>query len=125
MTSRWTLPQLRKSLTRKQRVQIFMKTDGRCHECGQRLEIKGWDAHHPQALALLGPDDIDALVPLCKPCHKVDTADDVKTIAKCKRVRDKHIGAKKSKSPLPFGRDSPLKKKMDGSVVKRETGEPA
>lgn len=123
MTRTWTLPEARKNLSRKQRVAIFMKTDGRCYVCSQRLEIKGWDVEHPQALELLGPDDIEALMPICKPCHKVKTADDKRAIAKANSTRDKFIGAKKSRNPLPGSRGSRMRIKMDGTVVDRATGE--
>jgi hypothetical protein len=119
MERRRTLPEMRKNLSRKERVTIFMKTDGRCYKCGQKLETKGWDAEHTQALELLGPSDIDALLPICKPCHKIKTAGDRKAIAKCNRVRDKHIGA----VPKKQSRQSKYRKKMDGTVVWRETGE--
>lgn len=119
MTRVWTLPEARKSLSRKQRVAIFMKTDGRCYVCTQRLDVKGWDAEHPQALELLGPDDIEALMPICKPCHKVKTAGDRRAIAKANSTRDRHIGALKSRHPMPCGRNSKWKKKMSGDVVPR------
>lgn len=116
---RWTAPELRKSLSRKDRVSIFLKTDGHCYKCGQKLEAKGWDAEHPQALALMGPDDIDALMPICKPCHKTKTAEDKKAIAKCNRVRDGHIGAKKSRNPMPGSRNSNWKKTFNHGWVRR------
>jgi hypothetical protein len=120
VTRVWTLPELRKQLSRKQRVAVFMKTDGRCYQCSQKLETKGWDAEHPQALELLGPSDIDALLPICKPCHKIKTADDRKAIAKCNRVRDKHIGAMPKKGrPLPGTKASGFRKRMDGTVERR------
>jgi hypothetical protein len=97
-----------------------MKTDGRCYKCNQRLEIKGWDAEHPQALELLGPDDIEALMPICKPCHKVKTADDIGKVAKARSARDKHIGAKRPRNPLPGSKASPWRKRMDGTVERRE-----
>lgn len=120
--NRWTQPEKRKPLSRKQRLAVFMKTQGTCYLCTQKLDVKGWEAEHPQALELLGPADIEALMPICKPCHKVKTADDRKAIAKANSTRDRHIGALESKTPLPCGRKSPLKKRMDGTVVDRKTG---
>jgi hypothetical protein len=37
-----------------------------------------------------------------------------------KRKHHAHIGAKRSKSPLPGGRNSKWKRKMDGTVVRRD-----
>ena len=31
-----------------------------------------------------------------------------------------HIGASKSRSPMPFGKGSKFKRKMDGTIVRRE-----
>jgi len=118
----WTLPETRKRLSRKDRKSIFMKTDGRCYICTCRLEVKGWDAEHPQALELLGPDDVDALMPICKPCHKVKTGDDRKVIAKCNKVRDKHTGII-DRSSRRGGFSGKFKKKMNGDLVNKETGE--
>jgi hypothetical protein len=47
---------------------------------------------------------------------------DVPKIAKVKRIHQAHVGAKLlSKSPLPGGKRSKWKKKMDGSVVLRDS----
>jgi hypothetical protein len=47
---------------------------------------------------------------------------DIPLIAKVKRIHQKHIGAKRPKSQMPGGRNSMWKKKMDGSVVRRDDG---
>jgi hypothetical protein len=41
-------------------------------------------------------------------------------IAKVKRIHQKHVGAARSKSPMPLGRNSQFKRKMDGTIVRRE-----
>jgi hypothetical protein len=46
-------------------------------------------------------------------------------IAKVKRKHQKHIGAARSKSPLPGGRLSKWKRRMDGTVVLRNKSEDA
>jgi 5-methylcytosine-specific restriction enzyme A len=53
--------------------------------------------------------------------HKQKTKAEATVRAKCNRTRKKHLGIKKSKSPLTSPR---WKKRMDGVVVDRETGEP-
>jgi 5-methylcytosine-specific restriction protein A len=117
--STWSQTPDRPSISRKQRVVIFMKTDGHCYACGQKLRGDAWEAEHPLARELGGSDDIEALLPICSPCHKPKTAADQKAIAKVKRIRDKHIGAARSKSPMPCGRNSRYKKLMNGKVVTR------
>jgi hypothetical protein len=44
-------------------------------------------------------------------------------IAKVRRKHQKHIGATRSKSPLPGGRLSKWKRRMDGTVVLRNKGD--
>jgi hypothetical protein len=44
---------------------------------------------------------------------------DAPLIARVKRIHQRHIGAKQSRNPLPGGRNSMFKKKMDGTVVRR------
>jgi len=115
----WLEPEKRRPLTRKQRVEVFMSTDGRCYVCGQKLRGDAWEAEHPLALALGGSDEISSLRPICRPCHKPKTAADKAAIGKCKRIRDRHIGAKRSKCPMPGSRESGWSKRMDKTVERR------
>lgn len=97
----------------------------KCQMCFQ--EITGatgleWDHHIP--LAIGGDDELDNLEPLCIRCHRVKTKGDVTKIAKSTRQRQRNLGIKKSKAPMPFGRGDPRKRKMDGTIVDRRTGEP-
>jgi 5-methylcytosine-specific restriction enzyme A len=124
MTSTWAQTPKRPALSRKQRVAIYMKTDGRCYICGQKIRGGAWEAEHPIARQLGGTDAPEALMPCCIPCHKRKTAKDASAIAKSKRIRDKHIGALKSETPMKCGRNSPYKRKMNGKLVWRDTGEP-
>lgn len=96
--------------------------DGRilidCAICGIAMDpVKTtWNADHATPLALDG----DALQILCVPCHKTKTKSDVKAIAKTKRGREKRLGIRRSKVPMPFGKMSPYKKKLNGDIVKRD-----
>jgi 5-methylcytosine-specific restriction protein A len=68
---------------------------------------------------LTGSNDLNNCAVLCLACHKQKTRDDVGNIAKAKRREAKHIGAHKSRNPLPGGKDSGWKRKMTGEWVKR------
>lgn len=121
----------RREFSRKQRAGIILRaTDSEgivcCEGCGLRLHRKPYEIDHIIAEALI----MDKSVPLriedgqllgkeC--CHRGGkTADDIRLIRKADRQRDRHTGAMlKSSNPLPCGRHSPLKKKMDGSIVLR------
>lgn len=78
-----------------------------------------WHCEHLIPRADGGSDEADNLYPICIPCHKPKTANDVKWIAKGKRVRAKHEGIWQSSRPMPGSRRSPFKRKMNGKIEKR------
>jgi hypothetical protein len=51
-------------------------------------------------------------------CHATKTVADIAGIAKAKRIRQKHFGARRA-SRWPCSRDSKWKKKISGEVVRR------
>jgi 5-methylcytosine-specific restriction endonuclease McrA len=117
MTRIWRLPEDRKPLTRKQYAELFMKQDGKCPNCGQRLEIKGGQEvdiikgepardEHLTPLWAGGSNDIETNRELwCLPCTKPKTASEATQRAESNRTRDKHIGAMENKrGKMPFGR---------------------
>lgn len=53
-------------------------------------------------------------------CHRTKTSDDVGQIAKAKRREARHLGGHVSRTPLPFGKKSAFKRKLDGTVVRRD-----
>jgi 5-methylcytosine-specific restriction endonuclease McrA len=80
-----------------------------------------WDVSHEIPLEAGGLDDASNWYVAHRTCHRQHTAKvDAPLIAKVKRIHQRHIGAKQSKSPMPGGRNSEWKKRMDGSVVRRE-----
>lgn len=110
-------------ITAKVRADIFLRHDGVCHLCSMKV-IPGqeWDVSHEIPLETGGRDDDSNWLVAHRRCHRVHTSTvDIPLIAKVKRIHQRHIGAKKSKSPMPFGRGSKLKRKMDGSVVRRDS----
>lgn len=110
-------------ITTKMRADIFMRHGGVCHLCSMKV-VPGqdWDVSHEQPLEAGGRDDASNWLVAHRKCHRAHTsAVDMPLIAKVKRIHQRHIGAKKSKSPMPFGRGSKLKRKMDGSIVRRDS----
>jgi len=109
-------------ITAKMRADIFLSRGGTCHLCSMKV-VPGedWDVSHDIPLEAGGKDDATNWFVAHRKCHRVHTSTvDVPLIAKVKRVHQKHVGAKKSRSPMPLGRDSKFKRKMDGTIVRRE-----
>jgi 5-methylcytosine-specific restriction protein A len=111
----------RRKLSPKERERIFLDNNGICHICTNPIDpIKEkWDADHVNPREITGKDDLDEFKPAHKKCHSVKTASDIKIIRKSQRIRRKHMGIKKEGG----GFDKRYKRKMDGSVVDRLTGE--
>jgi len=111
----------RASISAKKRVALFQSRGGLCHICGGKINVgEAWELEHRIPLAM-GGEDIEANWELAHiKCHRAKTSDDVGQIAKAKRREARHLGGHVSRTPLPFGKRSPLKRKMDGTVVLRE-----
>lgn len=103
------------------RLRVFEAHNGTCAETGRKIRPgDDWQLDHIIALANGGQHREKNLQPILTEAHKVKTRKDVAQKKKDSRVRQKHLGIRESKSPLPGGRNSPLKKKIGGGVVRRD-----
>lgn len=111
---------MRLEFTRKTKAQGFERAGGKCEICGVRLTTGKFRYDHKLPCALGGDNSLENLVVQCVSCDTPKTADDIRRIRKADRQHAAHIGAKApSRNPLPGGRNSPWKRKMNGEVVKR------
>lgn len=103
------------------RLRVFEAHSGICALTGRKIMPgDAWELDHKQALANGGENRESNLQPVLKDAHKKKTAKDVAQKSKDRRVRSKHLGIHKSKSPLPGGRDSDWKQKVGGGWVRRD-----
>ncbi|CAB4122649.1 HNHc domain containing protein [uncultured Caudovirales phage] len=112
----------RKRFSPRERLAIWEKHKGACVICKGRIDgvREPWIIEHIIALEN-GGDNADAnLGPAHQTCAIEKTKVDHSIGAKLKRVRQRHLGIKTTRSPLPGGRGSKWKKRMDGSVVRRD-----
>jgi 5-methylcytosine-specific restriction protein A len=103
------------------KVAAFQRSKGRCERCTALLYPGKFEYDHRLADTFGGEPTLDNCMVLCIACHDAKTySSDIPAAAKSNRVRAKHIGAKSpSRTPLPFGRASKFKRKLDGSIVPR------
>lgn len=100
------------------RLRIFEQHKGICHLSGIKIQVGDkWDLDHIKALADGGENRESNLAPALKSKHIEKTTQENKSRAKAKRIAIKHHGIKQKKHWSPF------KKRMDGTVVDRKTGE--
>lgn len=104
----------------------------RCPKCGEKFgTIKNVHFDHIETDKMGGSNRVDNCQPLCVKCHDLKTNgrkhtslnSDKHTIAKHKRLTGQTKTGPKEKINSPWfqtNKDGPWKKKMDGSVERRE-----
>ena len=110
----------RGSISGRRKLAIWEREHGKCMVCSVKLLPGKFIFEHVRPLGLGGEDTDDNIRLTCKGCASEKTKTDMAAITKAKRQKAVHLGLKKSKSPLPAGRNSKWKKKLDGTVVRRE-----
>ena len=103
------------------RLRCFLAHNGRCHLCDRQIRLgDDWELDHKIALINGGGHREKNLAPICDFCHPTKTAKDVAEKSDTYKARLKHYGLKESKSPMPYGRKSRWKRKLNGQIVPRE-----
>lgn len=123
------------TLTARQRQQLYdrevekARACGRgdlpiCNLCDEPVKLGAdWHESHVGAPKANGGEVVGIAHARCNLDHNHRFV--TPQVAKANRQRWAHTGAKlKSRRPLPGGKDSAIKKRMDGSVVDRRTGQP-
>lgn len=85
-----------------------------CHICGGMIDPvrEPWEADHLVAVTFEGSNSPSNLRPAHVKCHRIKTStQDVPANARCKRLKDKHLGIKSR------GWNTKYRKKLNGEVV--------
>lgn len=118
----------RKRLSNKQREELWDRCRGErehplCNLCSLEIQPgqKWHESHYPKPhwLGGTGTGVAHSKCNLTR-AHEIETP----LFHKNNRMRQKHIGAFRTSRPMSGNRDSNIRKKINGQVVSRATGEP-
>lgn len=103
------------------RLRIFLHYSGICQICERKLHppADAWICDHKVALCNGGENRETNLQVLCLWCNKKKTTNDVAKKAMTYLKQKAHYGLKKSRNPMPGSRRSKWKRKMNGTIVRR------
>lgn len=125
----------RNEFTNDTKRQAFERSGGvcECHliphvfpsgGCGCQLGPGNTFYEHVDPSRISGRNDLSNCATLTRTCWKLKTASyDLPVIARVRKREDRHRGIKRAPS-LPGNRSDPRRKKINGQVVDRGTGEP-
>jgi 5-methylcytosine-specific restriction protein A len=111
---------MRREFSARIKVAAYERSQGRCEGCALPLQTGRFHYDHIIPDGLGGEPTLENCAVICRACHDDKThRADVPRIAKMKRQKSAHLGAKTTARPLPAGRSSPWKKTLSGKVVPR------
>jgi hypothetical protein len=129
------MPVPRRRLTRVEFAQLMLDQDGRCAACREKLRADLIVDEHLTPLDQLGSNDLANRALYCTACARAKTEGDLADIRHDRRVRGE-AGQKRTREQrrlkpwtqprtFPTNRDGPLKRKMNGQVVRRSRSRPS
>jgi 5-methylcytosine-specific restriction endonuclease McrA len=113
-------PEKRKAMTPKRRLKIWTASNGLCWLCGKLVRFEEAELDHKIALINGGSDGDDNIAPAHPNCHRAKYGSDIATGSKIKRLLKREAGIKKPSRLKSRGFDKTLRKKMDGTVERRD-----
>lgn len=106
------------------KLRIWERENGTCHITGQKIRPGDkYDFEHVKALADGGEHKESNLCLALRGAHRKKTAEEATQRAKVRQRTKRYAGIKKP-STFQGARNHHLKKKIDGTVVYRDTEEP-
>jgi len=114
----------RRHFTKKVKLIALQMALGRCEGCTAPLSVGHYTFDHKIPWELTRDSRVENCQILCDNCNDTKTGlRDIPLIAKANRQRDKHRGiVERSRTPLPCGRKSRMKKTIAGRVIPRVSG---
>ncbi len=112
----------RKNFTPQQRAKVFLDNEGTCSQCTRKLTSKDdWIVEHETALENGGSNEASNLKITCLWCKPKKDAVDHKIAAKTRHKATKHVvPGKHRKTGFATNKNSKYKKRMDGTVERRD-----
>lgn len=80
-------PEKRRSFTARQVAAVFIKYEGRCAKCNEKVALDGYHIDHINPLASLGKHELENWQLLCIECHTGKTKRDNFEAKKSARIR--------------------------------------
>lgn len=119
----WRGPTPDAAIPPRVKARIFERDGGRCRQCTRQVGAgrEPFAFDHVVALANGGEHAEGNLQLLCQTCHAVKTRADVAEKSAVYRKRAKHLSIKKAARPMPGSRASKWKRRMDGTLVERNS----
>jgi len=112
----------RRKMTPSRALKIWEQHKGVCVLCKEPIDgvRDDWFIEHVRALENGGSDEDDNLGPAHLWHKATKDAEDHSLAARSKRIKRRHLGIKRRKGPpIPGSKDSPWKRKLDGTLVRR------
>jgi hypothetical protein len=109
----------RGGLSTRRKLKIWERESGKCAICSAKLMAGQFIYEHMRALELGWTDTDENIRLTCLTCAKEKTKKDHQITAKAKSQKSSYLGLKTVKAPLPCGKKSKWKKKLNGQVVLR------
>lgn len=85
---------MRQEFSKAVRRDAFLRANGRCEWCGQKLLPGNIEYHHTREAYLGGEPTMDNCLVLCRKCHAAITKERRTAIDKTRRLSDKRMGIK-------------------------------
>lgn len=106
----------RREFNRKTRTEAIKRADGKCQKCSAVLKSGEAEVDHILEDQFGGEPTLANAQVLCKPCHKVKTAERVRMMRKADRQGDKASGAVRPKGAFSKAPKPPKPEKFDLTV---------